>query len=198
MIGLKTGTVKMIPYCPKWKNLSKDEKRVLHEPLGHLAVDIQHIGSTAIPGLAAKPIIDLTVGVAQIADAEKCILPLEEMGFSYGGEVFIRDHFFTKGKEEDITHHLHMVEFNGDHWRNYLCFRDYLRGNQQAMVEYGNLKAELATKFPDCRETYTESKAAFIKGIIQKAKAWERQNRVLALPLERALRGLSETTQFSG
>lgn len=194
MIGLKTGTVKIVPYFPEWKNLFENEKRALRGHLGHLAVDIQHIGSTAIPGLAAKPIIDLAVGVAQIADAEKCIMPLEEMGFSYVGEVFNGDHFFTKGSEEDITHHLHIVEFNGDHWRNYLSFRDYLRGNQQALHEYGNLKAELATKFPDCRESYTESKSAFIKEIIQKAKVLERQNRALALIPERILHGLSETT----
>lgn len=170
MLGLKKGTVRVVPYFHEWRCLFEREKQALCEHLGHLAVDIQHVGSTAVPGLAAKPILDVAIGVARIADVEKCIPLLEEMGYSYAGELFDGDHCFMKETGENTTHHLHVVAFDSERWRNYLCFRDHLRGNKQARQRYRELKAELAAKFPHCRERYTEGKSAFIQGIIQKAR----------------------------
>ena len=170
MLGLKKGTVRLAPYSHEWKGLFKSEKRALREHLGHLAVDIQHVGSTAVPGLAAKPILDVVIGVARIADVEKCIPLLEGIGYSYAGELFDGDHFFVKGTQENITHHLHLVAFDGERWRNYLCVRDHLRRDKEAQQKYRELKAELAAKFPHCRERYAEEKSAFIKGIIQRAR----------------------------
>jgi GrpB-like predicted nucleotidyltransferase (UPF0157 family) len=171
MLGLKRGTVRLVPYSHEWKGLFESEKRALCEHLGHLAVDIQHVGSTAVPGLAAKPILDVVIGVARIADVEKCIPLLEGIGYSYAGELFDGDFFFMKRTQETTTHHLHLVAFDGERWRNYVWVRDHLRRDKEARQKYGELKAELAAKFPHCRERYAEEKSAFIRGIIQRAQA---------------------------
>jgi GrpB-like predicted nucleotidyltransferase (UPF0157 family) len=170
MLGLKKGTVRLVPYSQEWKGLFESEERALCERLGHLAVDIQHVGSTAVPGLAAKPILDVLIGVARIADGEKNIPLLEGMGYSYAGELFDGDFFFTKGTEENITHHLHLVAFEGQRWRNYLSVRNHLRRDKEAQQKYRELKAELVAKFPNRRERYAEGKSAFIRGIIQRAQ----------------------------
>jgi GrpB-like predicted nucleotidyltransferase (UPF0157 family) len=195
MLGLKKGMVRLVPYSHEWKGLFESEKRALCEHLAHLAVDIQHVGSTAVPGLAAKPILDIAIGVAQIADVEKCIPLLEGIGYSYAGELFDGDHCLMKGTEGNTTHHLHLVVFDGERWRNYLCFRDHLRRSKEARQRYRDLKAELAAKFPHCRERYTEGKSAFIQGIVQQARKAHGHNQA-SEPISDKSRALSGIAQF--
>jgi len=105
---------------------------------------------------------------------EKNIPLLEGIGYSYAGELFDGDFCFMKGIEENITHHLHLVAFDGERWRNCVSVRDHLRRDKEARRRYTELKTELAAKFPHCRERYAEGKSAFIRGIIQRAQAIKR------------------------
>jgi GrpB-like predicted nucleotidyltransferase (UPF0157 family) len=195
MLGLRKGTVRVVPYSHEWKRLFESEKRALYEHLGCLAVDIQHVGSTAVPDLAAKPILDIAIGVARVADVEECLPLLEGVGYSYAGELFDGDHCFMKGTQENITHHLHLVAFDSERWKNYLYFRDHLRRSTEARQKYKELKADLAAEFPHCREHYTEGKSAFIQGIIQEAQKAQELDQAQG-PISEKSRALSGIAQF--
>lgn len=165
MLGLPKGTVKLLPHDELWHQLFAEERTQLCKAVGEHIVAIEHIGSTSICGLSAKPIIDIAVAVRKLADGEKCIAPIEDVGYKYRGELAIPGRlYFVKGKPR--THHVHVVELDSDFWRSHLLFRDYLRQHPQAAKEYENLKMELAQKYKDNREAYTEGKAVFIKNIL--------------------------------
>jgi len=112
MIGLQRKIVKLVPYSPEWPRLFAQEERLLRAAIGAYVVDIQHVGSTAIPGMEAKPIIDIAVALRRLEDVEKCIEPLERLGYEYDEEHPDR-HFFVKGDPSRRTHYLHMVEQRG-------------------------------------------------------------------------------------
>ena len=172
MLGLDRKSVGLAPHRAEWKTLFESEANLLREAAGKYAVAIEHIGSTAVSGLVAKPIIDILVGVQKLEDAEKCIAPLTEIGYEYRGEQGIAGRFyFRKGTAEVSTHHLHMVEITSDFWRTHLLFRDYLRQHPNAAQDYGKLKRELSVKYKNNRPAYTEAKATFIESILKKAVA---------------------------
>mgnify|MGYP001095876825 CR=1 FL=1 len=109
MIGLEERTVKLAPYATEWKRLFEKEKALLQAAIGNHVLDIQHVGSTAIPGMIAKPLIDIGVAVESFEEATVCIQPVERLGYEYRGEYGIpRRHFFVKG--DPRTHHIHMNE----------------------------------------------------------------------------------------
>lgn len=102
---------------------------------------------------------------------EKCIQPLEDLGYEYRHDAGVKGrHFFAKGSEENRTHYVHVEEFRKDLWNNHIIFRDYLREHKEAVREYNKIKEELAEKYSDDRDTYVENKSSFIKKIIKKAK----------------------------
>jgi len=157
-----------MPHSELWHQLYAEEETQLRNAIGGQVVAIEHVGSTAICGLSAKPIIDIAVAVREIADAEKCVTQLGGIGYKSRGELGIPGRqYFTKG--DPRTHHLHMAELGSDLWRNYLLFRDYLRQHPEVAKEYENLKTELARKHTENREAYTEGKAAFIEGVLKAA-----------------------------
>jgi len=148
--------------------LFAEEAAQIREAIGEIITSIEHIGSTSINGIAAKPIIDIAVGAGKIADGESCVRPLENIGYEYRGEHGIAGRFyFVKG--EPRTHHLHLVEIGSDFWRSHLLFRDYLRENQAVAEDYENLKKELAKRYAENREAYTNGKAAFIENVLKTA-----------------------------
>ncbi|MCM3902740.1 MAG: GrpB family protein [Pyrinomonadaceae bacterium] len=168
MLGLRKGTVRLMPHVEVWHQLFAQEEARLRDAIGEQVVAIEHVGSTAICGLSAKPVIDIAVAVREISDAEKCVMPLENIGYEYRGEYGIPGrHYFIKG--EPRTHHVHMVELSGNFWRTHLLFRDYLRRCPEVAKEYENLKKELAQKHAEDREAYTEGKAAFIGSVLEAA-----------------------------
>ncbi len=133
-----------------------------------VVLDVQHIGSTSIPGMPAKPILDIGVAVANFEEAVRCIPLMEQLGYSYKGENGIpRRHYFVKG--EPRTHHLHMLEAASEEWKNHLLFRDYLRGNAEAARAYANLKRQLAASFAADREAYQTGKERFINAVLRQA-----------------------------
>ena len=167
MLGLQRGRVQLVPYTSEWATLFQLEQARLQQALGPDALDIQHIGSTAIPGLAAKPILDLGVAVAADSVVAGCIPRLTVLGYTYReyrgpGEGY----FFDQGSEQRLTHYLHLLSIHEPGWRNYLLFRDYLRAQPQARVAYMRLKEELASRYAEDRAAYSAAKATFIQHIL--------------------------------
>src|SRR4030095_6633043 len=135
-IGLQKGTVKLAPHTELWHQLFAEEEARLVEVLGEGVVAIEHVGSTAICGLSAKPIMDIAAALREPVDAERCVRPLENIGYEYRGEGGIAGrYYFVKG-EPRRTHHLHMFELTSDQWKGHLLFRDYLRSHQDVAEEY--------------------------------------------------------------
>jgi GrpB-like predicted nucleotidyltransferase (UPF0157 family) len=170
-IGLQNEKVKLSGYNPVWQKLYKKEEKLLIPIVEKYGLGIEHIGSTAIPGSKAKPIIDMVIGVKSLKDGEKLIKPLKKLGYECRHDAgIIKRYFFTKGNKTHTTYHLHIVKFNSNLWKNQLLFRDYLRKNKEAVKKYNELKEKLAEKYKDDRKKYVVGKGEFIKSIIKKAK----------------------------
>lgn len=168
-IGLKRGSVELLPYRAEWPRLFEEEKARLQSALGQQVLDIQHVGSTAIPGMIAKPIIDIGIAVMDFDEARVCIGPIEHLGYEYRGEFGIpRRHYFVKG--EPRTHHIHMNEIESSDWKEQVLFRDYLIEHPERAKEYADLKMGLARQFPTDREGYLEGKALFIDRVLRTAR----------------------------
>ncbi len=169
-LGLERHTVILELHNAQWAERFAEEGLQLKAALGG-DVDIQHIGSTAVPGLQAKPILDIGVGVEDFDAAFAYIEPLEKLGYTFRGEQGIpRRHYFVKGPDENRTHHLHMLERTNTEWQSLLFFRDYLRAYPKALEGYQKLKARLAEEFPKNREAYTNGKHTFIQNILNRAE----------------------------
>ncbi len=125
-IGLKRGTVKIIRYDKKWKTEFKKEESKILDICGDKIISIEHIGSTAVPYLSAKPIVDISVGIKRFKDVEDLIKPLTSIGYHFY-KKFQKQMLFCKGPDSKRTHYLHVMRFNGVKWKNDLLFRDYLR-----------------------------------------------------------------------
>lgn len=153
-------------YDPEWPRLFEEEKATILGTIGHVVAAIEHVGSTAAPGLAAKPIIDILVGVRRLDDAQQCIAPLQRIGYEYVPEYEVslpERRYFRKGSPR--THHLHMVEVGSDFWERHLLFRNYLRTHPEAARAYEELKRDLAVRHGADREAYTEGKTPFIRAV---------------------------------
>jgi len=165
--------VEIVEYNPKWVTLYTNEKSKILALVGHIAVAVEHIGSTAVPGLGAKPTIDLMVAVHRLSDADKCIKPLGNIGYEYQPEhedTMPERRFFRKGEPPKEQHyHLHMIEKQSQFWKEHMAFRDYLRTHPETAQQYYELKKELASKYGSDREGYTNAKTSFIDSIVIKA-----------------------------
>jgi GrpB-like predicted nucleotidyltransferase (UPF0157 family) len=171
--------VKVVDYDPNWPFLFEEEKAKILSVIAKKVVAIEHVGSTAVQGLGAKPIIDIMVGIRHLSDAQGCIGPLETIGYEYVPEYedsIPERRYFRKGPSNvpNKHYHLHMVEYGSDFWRRHLLFRDYLRAHPHAAEEYYRLKKELAAKYRFNREAYTEAKTLFIESIVAKASGGNR------------------------
>lgn len=158
-------------YKPCWKELFIKEKELLLEILSEVA-DIEHIGSTSVENLGAKPVIDIMVGVKDFSNVEKHIRELEESGYKYIPKFdYIMPFrcFLAKEKDELRTHHIHMVVKDSEFWFEHILFRDYLRKNEEARESYYNLKKELSLRDWKDRNDYADVKADFIREICDKA-----------------------------
>jgi GrpB-like predicted nucleotidyltransferase (UPF0157 family) len=159
----------IVSYDPNWKILFEEEKKMIRNIVGDHIEDIRHIGSTSVEGLAAKPIIDILIGIRSLADARECVSPLGTLGYEYVPE-YEKDlpmrRYFRKPVNGTRTHHIHMVELTSHFWKIHLAFRDYLAAHRKERDEYAALKRVLAEKYPDDREAYTNAKTDFINGIV--------------------------------
>ena len=164
--------VEIADYDPAWPAAFERERDLIADALADLALAIEHVGSTAVPGLGAKPIIDITVGVHRLGEGEKCVRPMESLGYEHRGEAGIPGRlYFSKPTTRPRTHQLHIVEYGGDFWQRHILFRDYLREHPEAAREYCELKVRLAARFGDDRIAYTEAKSEFIESALIRARA---------------------------
>ena len=167
MLGLRRGAVELTPYTPAWATMFQSERARLQHALGADALDIQHIGSTAVPGLAAKPILDLGIAVATYAVVPTCVSRLTEIGYTYRGyRGPDQGHFFDQGPDQKLTHYLHMLMISDPGWSNYLKFRNYLIAHPASRNAYMQLKQDLASQYADDRAAYTAAKARFVQRIL--------------------------------
>lgn len=167
-------SVRIVDYDSRWPVIYEKEKNRILRVVSSRVVAIEHVGSTAVHGLAAKPIVDIMAGVRRLSGAEECIGPLRSIGYEYVPE-YERElpdrRYFRKGPEavRNRHFHLHMVEQGGNFWKQHLLFRDYLRCHRGVARQYCRLKRELARKFASDREAYTEAKTAFIESVLAEA-----------------------------
>jgi GrpB-like predicted nucleotidyltransferase (UPF0157 family) len=163
--------IQVVDYDDNWPLQFEQEKPHILNALGDAILDIQHIGSTSVPGLAAKPIIDILVGAKQLQPSDTHIKALEKLGYVYEGEAGVPGRrFFRKGMPR--THHLHFVKLGNEVWEYQLLFRDFLRTHPEAAKEYEALKRKLAVPFQLDREGYISSKAPLIIELLAKARKW--------------------------
>lgn len=168
-IGLEKGIVRLAPYSPEWAKIFEREEKLLQSSIGKYIIEIQHIGSTSIPGMMAKPIIDIGIAIERFEEGVVCIKPMGNLGYIYNGEKGIpRRHYFDKG--DPTAYHLHMLEQDSDEWKKHIAFRDFLRNNEEAVKEYARLKQQLAAKFRHDRLSYTEGKSEFVERILKTAE----------------------------
>ncbi|HEV3162767.1 MAG TPA: GrpB family protein [Isosphaeraceae bacterium] len=174
--------VSIAAYDPRWLALFEEEKLHL---LSCLPLDliqrVEHFGSTAVPGLAAKPIVDMLVEVTSLERTRNEVVPiLESQGYDYFWRPTLDDEppfyaWFIKRDARGIrTHHLHMVEAHFDHWEN-LLFRDYLIDHPEVALSYQSLKYELASAYPTDRVGYTKGKSEFIAKVMAMAREHPRR-----------------------
>lgn len=168
MLGLKRGTVKLLPYQKQWHDEFTKEKNFLLK-IFKIDIDIEHVGSIVVEGLLAKPIIDVIIGLTPNIQSESIYRILSENGYEDRGDDGSGGQLFVKGSENIRTHHLHIIEKDSELWKNYILFRDYLKSHKTSRDEYNALKQKLAIKFINNREEYTKGKADFIKKVLKQA-----------------------------
>ena len=156
--------VEIVEFDPAWPAMFEEEKARILEACGEWLETVEHIGSTSVPGLAAKPIIDMMPGLRRLEDGRHCIEPMEKLGYQYLGEYGIPERlYFNRGVPR--SHHVHMFVVGHGQWDRHLLFRDYLRTHPQAAAAYADLKRELARRHREDRDAYTDAKTEFVRTI---------------------------------
>ena len=163
--------VHVVPYDPTWVTKFEHEKLALETLLAPWRRGpIEHVGSTAVVGLCAKPVVDVMVGIVSLADSEPAKEVLRDAGYHYSAYRTDILHWFCKPSFAMRTHHLHLVPYESPVWCARLRFRDLLRTDSRLAAEYAALKLELAARFEFDREAYTEAKAPFIERALASAR----------------------------
>ena len=171
----------IIDYDPRWPILYEEEQRLILKAIGHKVVAIEHIGSTAVPNLGSKPIIDIMAGVLNSADAEECVALLQDLDYTdVAPQPGDPDWFYCLGKTYRgeaaslQNYHLHLVRFLSDDWKKHLLFRDFLRDHPDVAQQYYELKKNLAAKYGLDRVGYNAAKTSFIESVIIRARTGRR------------------------
>jgi GrpB-like predicted nucleotidyltransferase (UPF0157 family) len=163
--------VAVVAYDSAWPRLFAEESERIRAALGNAVAAVEHIGSTAVPGLAAKPVIDVLAGLRTLDLTRDQVDAMESLDYEYLGEYGIPGRlFFRKGRPR--SHHVHAVLHRSDLWERHLAFRDYLRAEPDESQRYGNFKRNLAAEVRGDRERYWEGKSAFVYEVQERARAW--------------------------
>lgn len=174
MLGLKSNTVELLPHVTEWEENAEQIIKLIKLILGDACIDVQHIGSTSIKWVSAKPIIDIAVAVNELNDVMPYVSLLKENGIIYRKVENTGQMLFLMGDlENDIkTHHIHIVEADSSNWHDYLNFRDYLNAFPEKAQEYDELKHELKNKYSYNRKAYTSGKIDMISRLLCEARSW--------------------------
>ena len=167
---MQTKKVVVLPYCPEWKSDFEKIKSEISDALGKLSLGIEHIGSTSVEGMSAKPIIDLDVEIQSRSDFPAVRDRLKTAGYIHEGDLGIRDReaFRYTGKQHLQIHHLYVCPSGSRELHRHLTFRNYLRTHPEAVREYSRVKETAARHHPDSIEGYMEFKNNCIAELCQK------------------------------
>jgi GrpB-like predicted nucleotidyltransferase (UPF0157 family) len=164
--------IKLVEYNPEWINMYENMKDSFLISFGDKIAGIEHIGSTSVPGLGAKPIIDILLGVRKLSDADEIIPDMEKLGFEYVSKYedeMPNRRYFVKRENGKNIYHIHTVEVNSPFWRRHIFFRDFLRNNPEVRDDYYKLKKELSGQEWESSNDYADAKTEFIRNIEAKA-----------------------------
>lgn len=168
--------VEIVNYNPAWPALYEKEKEIILKACGNKVHSIEHIGSTSVPGLGAKPVIDILLGVSELKNADEVIPVLQELGYTYRNDfediMPYRRYFSKVGKV-----HVHSVETGSPFWKRHIQFRDYLRAHDEVRDDYFSLKSELAQNEWGDGNDYAFAKTEFIRGIEKTASEFFDKNK---------------------
>jgi GrpB-like predicted nucleotidyltransferase (UPF0157 family) len=178
MAGMERYGARRIVVCdydPGWAAMFEHERTQVQDALGSLVGSVEHVGSTAVPGLAAKPIIDLLVEVHSLPEARACCIPaLQALHYTHMAEyeAWLPDEMlFRKGPPGPWTHHVHLMEASSPRWEEHILIRNYLRRHAEIASAYGDLKKALALVFEEDIAGYRNAKGPFIQAVLAKARA---------------------------
>jgi GrpB-like predicted nucleotidyltransferase (UPF0157 family) len=169
-LGLEAGVVRLVEYEARWPALFAAEQQRIRDHCGTLALNLEHIGGTSIPGMCAKPILDIVAGHPCAHLAEAYVTALQHAGYEPRGERGVPGRqFFRRGQPR--AYHVHVVEEGGSLWRDYLAFRNYLRAHPEPARRFADLKRALAARFFDDREAYMTAKSSHVQEILRLAES---------------------------
>ena len=164
-LGLESGVVRIAEYDARWPRFFISERQRILDRCGALGLTLEHVGGTSIPGMCAKPVIDIAAGRRHDTSTEACVAALNHAGYEHRGERGVPGReFFLRG--EPRKYHLHLVEDGGALWRDYLAFRAYLRTHAETARNFADLKRVLAARFPHDREAYMGAKSPHVQDIL--------------------------------
>ncbi len=165
--------VELVPHNSEWSQLAEEEAKRILEQLSIPVIGVYHIGSTSIPGIKAKPILDFVIEVEDLDDIIRSTEMLGKLGYISKGEDGIPGRqFFTKDTDGERSHHLHVFQQGHPDIERHLVFRDFLRANPEAAHKYEIIKEKLAKRFPKESGSYTEAKSDFILSMDEVARYW--------------------------
>lgn len=178
MLGQHKRDITVVPYQEGWRQLFEQEADLLRNALGEKALRIEHIGSTSIPGMDSKPIIDIMVAVESLTEAIRLIPVVEALGYEYKPHDTIseRVYFVKEHIPEYSTHHLNLTEHGSGFWKNTLAFRDYLRRHDQVAAEYADLKKHLADVYAQTHQLDRDGKTEFVHRVLELSEKEERES----------------------
>jgi len=168
--------IRIVDYDSGWPSAASRELARIRKAVGPAAVRLEHVGSTSVPGLAAKPILDLQLSVASIAPTAAYADPLEDLGYLFAPDPGSPDlHFFGKPAERPRSHHVHVCEAGSEHEFRHLAVRDFLRTHSAEVASYAALKRAIAARHPQDRLAYIDAKEEYLTSLEARAVAWARQ-----------------------
>jgi GrpB-like predicted nucleotidyltransferase (UPF0157 family) len=167
--------IRVVPYDPTWPAMFTRQAAELRDALGAVALRIDHIGSTAIPQLAAKPVIDVQISVADFEPLDAYRVPLERLGYVFRTDNPERTKRYFREPPRQRRTHIHVRRAGSFSEQFALLFRDFLRVHKDVAAEYADLKIKLADRFTGDRSAYTDAKGPFIWSVIAQADAWARR-----------------------
>jgi len=169
-LGLEPRVVRLVDYDARWPTLFAAEDERIQTQCGPLALRLEHVGGTSIPGMCAKPVLDIAAAHPRTASIDDYLTVFARAGYQYRGEAGLPGrHYFCRGQPR--AYHVHLVEEDGALWRDYLAFRDYLRAHRDISAQFAGVKRVLAARFSTDREAYTNAKSPRVHDILRLARA---------------------------
>lgn len=162
-------TLRLVPYDSTWPMEFAAEAARIEQACAGLPIRLEHVGSTSIPGLSAKPVIDILAGRPGNMSGDAYVSAFKQLGYEHKGSFGVPGrNYFRRGSPR--THHVHLVSWSSELWQDHLLFRDYLRTHPLVAREYDTIKRELAAMYLQDKERYTDAKGPFIRSIVRRAR----------------------------